>query len=88
MEFYSIGTGDWGLGLGTSVLEHRPSGRPAPTPRSPLNATVRQNDPASGCTYDPVHGYGVMLDFVWDPPIAGPPISRYAISLIDGTGRE
>jgi hypothetical protein len=59
---------------------------PAPTPRAQMNTTVRQNDPASGCTFDSVHGYGLVLDFAWDPPAGDPPITAYAVTAFDGTG--
>ena len=58
-----------------------------PTPRTPVNITVRQNDPGSGCTFDTVHGYGLMLDTDWDPPPGNPPITHYAVSVYDGAGR-
>jgi hypothetical protein len=61
---------------------------PAPMPRAPVNTTVRQNDPASGCKFDPVHGWGIALDLAWDAPDSRPPITVYAIDVIDGTGRR
>ena len=60
---------------------------PAPTPRSPVNTTVRQNDPASGCAFDSIHGYGVVLDLSWDPPAGDPPITHYGLDVFDGAGR-
>jgi hypothetical protein len=60
---------------------------PAPTPRSPVNTTVRQNDPASGCAFDSIHGYGLVLDLSWDPPAGDPPITHYALNVFDGAGR-
>ena len=61
---------------------------PAPTPRAPVNTRVRQNDPASGCSFDPIHGYGIVLDLAWDAPVGGPPVSSYAIDSFDGAGRR
>ena len=60
----------------------------APTPRSPVNTTVRQNDPASGCAFDSSHGYGLVLDLAWDPPAGGPPITTYSVQVFDGAGRR
>jgi hypothetical protein len=61
---------------------------PAPTPRAPVNTTVRQNDPASGCAFDPIHGYGVVLDLSWDPPAGNPPVTHYGLDVFDGAGRR
>jgi hypothetical protein len=61
---------------------------PAPTPRAPVNTTVRQNDPASGCTFDAVHGYGIVLDLSWDPPAGNLPVTHYSLSVFDGAGRR
>jgi hypothetical protein len=58
-----------------------------PTPRSPLNITLRQSDPASGCTFDAVHGYGLVMDVDWDPPPGNPPITHYSVTVYDGAGR-
>jgi hypothetical protein len=61
---------------------------PAPTPRAPVNTTVRQNDSASGCAFDSIHGYGVVLDVSWDPPAGDPPITHYGLDVFDGAGRR
>ena len=61
---------------------------PAPTPRAPVNTTVRQNDPASGCAFDSIHGYGVVLDLSWHPPAGDPPITHYGLGVFDGAGRR
>ena len=61
---------------------------PAPTPLAPVNTTVRQNDSASGCAFDPVHGYGLVLDFSWGPPAGDPPVTHYGIDVFDGAGRR
>ena len=61
---------------------------PAPTPRTPVNTTVRQNDPASGCAFDAIHGYGIVLDLSWDPPAGRPPITTYPVAVFDGAGRR
>jgi hypothetical protein len=60
---------------------------PAPTLRSPVNTTVRQNDPASGCAFDSIHGYGLVLDLSWDPPAGDLPITAYGLDVFDGAGR-
>jgi hypothetical protein len=60
---------------------------PAPTPRSPVNTTVRQNDPASGCAFDSIHGYGLVLDLSWDPPARDLAITHYGLNVFDGAGR-
>lgn len=59
-----------------------------PVVRSPVNITVRQNDPGSGCTFDPVHGYGLVLDLRWDPPATGPPVDDYGVAVADEAGTE
>ena len=59
-----------------------------PLVRSPVNVTVRQNDPASGCAFDPAHGYGIVLDLRWDPPPAGPQVDDYGVAVADGAGTE
>ena len=61
---------------------------PPPTPLTPVNTTVRQNDPTSGCAFDSVHGYGVVLDLSWDPPAGDPPVTHYALDVSDGAGRR
>jgi hypothetical protein len=61
---------------------------PKPVVRSPVNITVRQNDPGSGCTFDPVNGFGLVLDIRWDPPPAGPPVDDYGVAVADGSGTE
>jgi hypothetical protein len=61
---------------------------PAPTPRSPVNITIRQNDPATDCAFDSVHGYGLVLDTDWDPLPASVPVTHYAVSVFDGAGRQ
>jgi len=60
---------------------------PAPAPRSPVNTTVRQNDPASGCGFDSIHGYGLVLDLNWDPPAGEVVITHYGLDVFDGAGR-
>ena len=61
---------------------------PKPVIRSPVNISVRQNDPAGGCTFDAVHGYGLVLDIRWDPPAGGPPVDDYGVAVADGSGIE
>jgi hypothetical protein len=61
---------------------------PAPTLRAPVNTIVRQNDQSSGCPFDAVHGYGLVLDLAWDPPVGGLPITHYALAVFDGAGRR
>ena len=61
---------------------------PAPTPRAPVNTTVRQNDAASGCAFDSIHGYGLALDLDWDPPPGNLPITYYGLNVFDGAGRR
>src|SRR5260221_1725169 len=50
---------------------------PPPIPRSPVRSVVRPNDPASGCAFDPVHGYGVLLDLGWGAPPGAIPADLY-----------
>jgi hypothetical protein len=61
---------------------------PTPTPRAPVNTTVRQNDPTSGCAFDSIHGYGLVLDLSWDPPAGDLPITTYSLDVFDGAGRR
>jgi len=61
---------------------------PPPIPRAPVRTVVRQNDPASGCAFDAVHGYGLLLDLRWDPPPGAlPPDIYYYVEVSDGRGR-
>lgn len=59
-----------------------------PTPTHPVNVVVKQNDPASGCPFDPVHGYGLVLDLRWTPPAVLPPNGTYLFSVLDGRGTD
>jgi hypothetical protein len=61
---------------------------PPPTVRSPVRTIVRQNDPASGCTFDPVHGYGLIVNVTWDPPPGSVPVTEYHVNIIDGQGND
>jgi hypothetical protein len=61
---------------------------PKPVVLSPVNLTIRQNDPRSGCAFDPVHGYGLLLDLAWDPPSGGPQVDGYIVAVADGSGTE
>ena len=61
---------------------------PKPIIRSPVNITVRQNDARSGCAFDPVHGYGLVLDIAWDPPLGGHQVDDYVVAVADGSGTE
>jgi hypothetical protein len=61
---------------------------PPPTPRAPVNTIVRQNDPATGCAFDAIHGYGIVLDLSWDPPAGNLPITHYGLDVVDGAGRR
>jgi hypothetical protein len=61
---------------------------PVPTPRSPVHTIVRQNDPSSGCAFDSIHGYGLVLDLSWDPLPADVPVTFYGLSVFDGAGRR
>ena len=54
---------------------------------SPVSVVVRQNDPASGCPFDPTHGYGFVLELSWNPP-AGVPVTSYSVAASDGAGRD
>ncbi len=49
---------------------------------------MRQNDPTSGCAFDPVHGYGIVLNTNWAPPTGTPPITYYPFHVYDGAHRE
>jgi hypothetical protein len=53
-----------------------------------VNITVHQNDSISGCTFDPVHGYGLVLEIRWDPPPTGPSADDYGVAVADGAGTE
>jgi hypothetical protein len=59
---------------------------PPPIPQSPVNTVVRQNDPATGCAFDPVHGYGLALDLSWGPAPGAPSIDAFNVDVIDGAG--
>lgn len=61
---------------------------PPPTVRSPVRTIVKQNDPASGCVYDPVHGYGLLVNVAWDPPPGSVPVTHYYVDIIDGNGND
>lgn len=59
-----------------------------PILKSPVHTIVRQNDPQSGCAFDPVHGYGLVLDLSWDPPPGNIPSDiYYYVEVNDGAGR-
>jgi hypothetical protein len=61
---------------------------PSPVIRSPVDITVRQNDPQSGCAMSPVHGYGLLVDIAWDPPSGDHRVDDYGVAVADGAGRE
>jgi hypothetical protein len=61
---------------------------PPPTVTSPVRTVVRQNDPASGCAFDPVHGYGVVVNVSWDPPPGVVPVTGYYVDVVDGNGKD
>jgi hypothetical protein len=44
------------------------SGFAAPSLRTPGdNEQIRQNDPSTGCSFSPTHGYGFQIAFSWTP---------------------
>ena len=59
----------------------------APVPRSPVGVTVKQNDPQGGCPFDPIHGYGLLIELAWDPPSDGT-ADDYIVAVADGAGTE
>jgi hypothetical protein len=61
---------------------------PPPVPTFPVRTIIRQNDPASGCPFDPIHGYGLVINLAWDPPPGNVPVTNYAAVVIDGSGRN
>ena len=61
---------------------------PSPVVRSPVGVTIRQNDPRSGCPFDPIHGYGILLEIAWDPPPGSLQVDQYGIAVADGAGTE
>jgi hypothetical protein len=61
---------------------------PPPSVRSPMRTIVKQNDPASGCAFDPVHGYGLLVNVTWDPPPGAVPVTHYYVDIIDGNGND
>lgn len=62
---------------------------PPPVIKQPTGGiTVRQNDPTTGCSFDPIHGYGIALTIEWDAPAQGGPVRDYIIAVADGAGTE
>jgi hypothetical protein len=59
-----------------------------PASRGAAGIIAKQNDPASGCAFDPVHGYGYTLQLAWDPPPAPVPVSQYSIAVTDRRGAD
>ena len=42
------------------------SGLASPSLRTPGdNEQIRQNDPSTGCSFSPTHGYGFQVSFTW-----------------------
>ena len=61
---------------------------PPPSVTSPVRTIIRQNDPASGCTFDPVHGYGLVVSLAWNPPPGSVPVDSYYVRVLDGNGTD
>ena len=61
---------------------------PPPVPTSPSRIVVRQNDPATGCPFDPVHGYGFVLELAWEPVASSMTVTSYSVSVLDGRGTD
>ena len=59
-----------------------------PVSRGLAGIVAKQNDPASGCAFDPVHGYGYMLELAWDPPPPNVPVTKYSIAVTDRRGAD
>jgi hypothetical protein len=78
----------------TTGLERTVSGQfevdrfPVPVLRSPVGVVVRQNDPRSGCSFDPINGYGILLEIDWESPPGGLGIDDYVVAVADGAGTE
>ena len=51
-----------------SSVSQGPSGSAAPSLRTPGDhEQIKQNDPATGCSFSPTHGYGFQVAFSWTP---------------------
>lgn len=61
---------------------------PTPTLRSPIGVAVRQNDPRTGCGFDPGAGYGFVVDVSWDELPQEWGVNDYVVALLDGTGQS
>ena len=61
---------------------------PPPTVTSPVRTVVKQNDRASGCAHDPVHGYGLLVNVTWHPPPGSVPVTHYYVNILDGNGND
>jgi hypothetical protein len=57
-----------------------------PTVKQP--GRTNQNNPATGCPFDSVAGYGLVVELSWDPPRGMPPVDYYDVELVDGSGHE
>jgi len=54
-----------------------------PKPISPMNnAIIVQNDPSTGCPFDPVRGYGYKISFDWSDSTSPNGIEKYALTFI------
>lgn len=51
---------------------------------APVRVSVRQNDPSTGCPFDPEHGYGFAIEFDWKPVDSVQRISSYTVAVFDG----
>ena len=55
----------------------------APSLLTPIgNVTIRQNDPESGCAFDPTRGYGYKIIFDWSDSTAATGIRGYNFALV------
>ncbi len=55
----------------------------APSLLTPIgNVAIVQNDPESGCTFDPARGYGYKIVFDWSDSTAAAGIRRYNFALV------
>ncbi len=55
----------------------------APSLLAPIgNVAIRQNDPESGCAFDPVRGYGYKIIFDWSDSTAVTGIRGYNFALV------
>ena len=59
-----------------------------PVSRGAAGIVATQNDPASGCAFDPVHGYGYTLQLAWDAPPPPVPVTQYSIAVTDRRGAD